>query len=104
MELICINFTQNLMVKIRIQLHKSMRIPNQPYSFEGDFENITLIEAINKLLKDNIEIYKLCLKDGYKKPGLLYFSNDVELSSLGLLETNIDEDIEIRIVPILHGG
>jgi hypothetical protein len=47
---------------------------------------------------------ELCLKNNKPKPGILYIAEGTELSSLGLLDNKLDEEIEIRIVPILHGG
>ncbi len=94
------------MTLLRIKLHPSIKIKDKPTEFEGEFSGIKLIEAMNKLLSKYPQIHQLCLKDNHKKPGILYISDGAELASLGMLDTVIgdDEYIEVRIVPILHGG
>lgn len=92
------------MVKLKLKLHQSLRIEEESYKFEGDFDSGTVIENMRKLLKTNLAILDLCLTEKGRKPGILYLSGKTELSSLGLLDELMDEDIELRIVPILHGG
>ena len=95
---------RKIMVNLRLKLHQSLRVEKEPFEFEGEFESGTLIENIRDLLKNSPTISDLCLSDRGRKPGILYLSGRTELSSLGLLEELMDEDIELRIVPILHGG
>ena len=94
------------MTKVAVILHRSLHVEGEKFEFQNEFTNISLLGAITELLKKSKELSAACLENGRKKPGLLYFSNKVELSSLGLLETNVDDagDTIIRIVPILHGG
>ena len=94
------------MTKVTVIIHQSLRVEGDKFEFQNEFTNISLLGAIIELLKKSQGLSAACLENGRKKPGLLYFSDKVELSSLGLLETNVDEtdDTIIRIVPILHGG
>ena len=89
---------------IRIKVHPSIHIQGTPSVLEGEFNEITILDAMNSLLESYPDLLELCLKDQKPKPGILYIADGTELASLGLLESNIDEEIEIRIVPILHGG
>lgn len=89
---------------LRIKVHPSIHIQGTPSLIEGEFKDITIIEAMNSLLDSYPELSDVCLKEKKAKPGILYISEGTELSSLGLLDNNLDEEIEIRIVPILHGG
>ena len=92
------------MPTLKIKLHQSLRIQGQPFEFFNSFESGSILDNIRNLLNSNPEILGLCLSEEGKKPGILYLSNKTELASLGLLENQLDEDLEIRIVPILHGG
>ena len=92
------------MVTLNLKLHQSLWQNDEPHEFTGSFENLTIIEAIRQLLKEYPKILELCLSNGKKRPGILYIAEKVELASLGLLENQLDEDLEIRIVPVLHGG
>ena len=92
------------MARLKLKLHQSLRVKDEPYEFEGEFESGTLISNMRKLLKNNPNILDLCLSEKGRKPGILYISGQTELSSLGLLDEQLDEDIDLRIVPILHGG
>ncbi|MCY3410481.1 MAG: MoaD/ThiS family protein [Candidatus Heimdallarchaeota archaeon] len=94
------------MTRLIVQLHPSIKFDNTPREFSGEFSSITLIDAIGQLLKDFSQLYEYCTSDGKRKPGFLYISDGAELSSLGMLDTIIgeEEEIVVKIVPILHGG
>lgn len=95
------------MPHLKIKIHLSLRVPGEKFEYSGNFTNITIIEAIRELLKESTQISDICLKDGKRRPGLLYLSGKTELSSLGLLESSVDEinnEMIVRIIPILHGG
>jgi hypothetical protein len=81
-----------------------MRIEGEPSEFSGDFEGTTIIDAIVALVTPYPKIAELCIENNGKKPGLLYISDKVELASLGLLNESFDEELLVRLVPILHGG
>ena len=93
-----------MMARLKLKLHQSLRVENEPHEFEGEFESGSIINNIRELLMKNPKILELCLSEKGRKPGILYLSGKTELSSLGLLDEQLDEDIELRIVPVLHGG
>ncbi len=92
------------MPNLIIKIHKSISIPNLPIKFQGNYSGVTILEAINKLLDNYKDIKELCIVNGSPKPGILFIAKGAELKSLGLLNNKLDEDLEIRIVPVLHGG
>ena len=92
------------MPTLRIKVHPSIHVKGTPSLIEGDFADTTILGAMNSLLNSYPELSDLCLKDKKAKPGILYIAEGAELASLGLLNNKLDEEIEIRIVPILHGG
>ncbi|MHA2169822.1 MAG: hypothetical protein ACXAB7_08015 [Candidatus Kariarchaeaceae archaeon] len=93
-------------MRVKLIIHQSLRIQGHDHVDEGDFEKSSVLEAIESLLRHSPELTETCLKSGDRRPGLLYLSGKTELASLGLLNTNVDEwnHLEIRIIPILHGG
>ena len=94
------------MPTIKVKIHQSLRVKDHSYEFEGAFTGIRIIDAISSMLENTPGLIINCLKDGNKRPGILYLVDKTELASLGLLESSVDdwEDIEIRIIPVLHGG
>ncbi|MHA2249852.1 MAG: hypothetical protein ACXAD7_05795 [Candidatus Kariarchaeaceae archaeon] len=94
------------MPTIKVKIHQSLRAEDQNHEFEGTFTGIRIIDAIGSLLENTPGMRDNCLKDGNKRPGILYLVDKTELASLGLLESSVDDwnDIQIRIIPILHGG
>ena len=89
---------------LRIKVHPSINVEGTPSVIEGEFEEISILEAMTSLLDSYPDLSDLCLKGKKVKPGILYIADGTELASLGLLNSKLDEEIEIRIVPILHGG
>lgn len=89
---------------LKIKLHQSLRIKGEPHEFSTSVNSGTIVDNMRKILSNQPEILDLCLANNGKKPGILYLSENTELASLGLLESELEEDLEIRIVPILHGG
>jgi len=92
------------MAILKIQLHPSMRIDGLPITFEGDFANITIFEAIVEVLKEVPEVLDLCISNNKSRAGVLFFVGKTEITSLGLLDNQLDSDMHVRVVPILHGG
>lgn len=92
------------MVTLSIKIHQSLWIEGEEQSFSGEFMNETIITALSKLLTTSPKVMEQVLRDGHKKPGILFIYDKTELSSLGLLEQPLTEDMSVRIVPILHGG
>lgn len=94
------------MTKLTVVLHPSIKFKGIPRQFEGEFSGKTLISAIDELLQPYPQLRELALKSGKKRPGILYISQGAELASLGMLDIILDGDekIEVKIVPILHGG
>lgn len=94
------------MTIVSVSIHPSIRIKDLPGKFEGEYSKVTLMHAMSDLLGKYPELFELCMKQEGRKPGILYISEGAELGSLGMLDNIIGEEdkIEVRIVPILHGG
>ncbi len=75
-----------------------------PSVVKTDIINRTIIEGIDLVLSDYRELKFQILSGGKLNPGYLIFSEKTELSSMGLLDIILDNDILVKIVPILHGG
>ena len=92
------------MNQLTLKFHQSLRLKGIEHEFIESFDDVTILEAIRRILEPYPQMKPLCLQEGKKKPGILYLSGKTELASLGLLEHQLKEDLIIRIVPVLHGG
>ena len=96
------------MVTVTIEIHRSLRKPEDPreYVVEVNDNDRTLGQIIADALSSHPEIKNEVLDGTRSKPGILYIANKTELRSLGLIDTpfNPDEDLKLKIVPVLHGG
>ncbi len=96
------------MVTVTIEIHRSLRKAEDPkeYVVEVNESDRTLGEIIAEALSTHPEIKDEVLDGTKSKPGILYIANKTELRSLGIVDTpfNPDEDLKLKIVPVLHGG
>ncbi len=89
--------------KIVIQIHPS--IPSDSDILQGEFEEGTnLLDGIISILSKDQKISKIILSNGEIRPGFLLISNKIELRTTGKTRDPITENLEIRIIPISHGG
>ncbi len=90
-------------MKLVLKIHRSLRNPEDPEVIEHQGEGI-LRALILQAVSNHVFIRDVLFEGERLKPGILYIYNGTELSSMGLLEEQIEEDMIIKIVPILHGG
>ena len=89
--------------QIIMQIHPS--ISSDVDSLQGDFEGGTnLLEGIVSILSKDQKISEVLLNNGEIKPGFLLISNKIELRTTGKIMKPISENMDIRIIPISHGG
>ncbi|MGB1995732.1 MAG: hypothetical protein ACPHVH_03800 [Candidatus Kariarchaeum pelagius] len=89
---------------LSVEVHPSIRPDKMPSVVETDLKNHTIIEGIDLVLSEYKDL-KIQILSGRKlNPGYLIFSEKTELSSMGLLDIMLENDISVKIVPILHGG
>lgn len=89
--------------KIIMHIHPS--IPSDSDFLQGEFEEGTkLLEGIVSILSKDQKISKIILSNCNIRPGFLFISDKTELRTTGKLDEIINEDLEIRIIPISHGG
>ena len=89
--------------KIILQIHPS--IPSEIDSLQGEFEEGTkLLEGVISMLSKVQKVSKILLHNGDIRPGFLLISNKIELRTTGKIYEFITENMEIRIIPISHGG
>jgi hypothetical protein len=95
-------------VKFTLEIHRSLRNPEDPSHLNLEIINTqkTYMQIISEMLEELPNIKSEVVLNNRPKPGILYIANQSELNSLGILNQKVDvsEDIEIKIVPILHGG
>ena len=88
---------------LTIVLHPSIQSEERILTKQVNDKAI-LRESILTILSSNRSVFDLLVIDNNIKPGFLLLSNKVELKSTGLLDTKIESDLEIKIIPISHGG
>jgi hypothetical protein len=88
---------------ITIILHPS--IPSDKRLIEGKIDTETnLLDGLIFLLSKHEKVVNMLISDSDLRPGYLILSNKVELKSTGKLYSPVKSDMEIRIIPISHGG
>ncbi|MCE7748005.1 MAG: MoaD/ThiS family protein [Candidatus Heimdallarchaeota archaeon] len=88
---------------IKIILHPS--IPSVQRLIEGKIDAETnLLDGLIFLLSEHEKVVNILISDSDLRPGYLILSDKVELKSTGKLYFPVKSDMEIRIIPISHGG
>ncbi|MHA1345372.1 MAG: hypothetical protein ACTSVO_00465 [Candidatus Heimdallarchaeaceae archaeon] len=88
---------------LTLHLHPSISSDNHILKGETSSE-MTLLESIILLLNKNKNTSELLIIGGDIRPGYLLISEKIELRTTKKLFNKIDSNIEIKIVPISHGG
>jgi len=84
-------------------LHPS--IPSDQRLIEGKIDAETnLLDGLIFLLSKHERVVNILISDSDIRPGYLLLSNKIELKSTGKLYSPVESDMEIRIIPISHGG
>ena len=94
-------------MKLKVKIHRALRDETDLEMYVHEFDApIKLSLAIQTCLAKNPKLLGQIFKEDKPLYGFLFFSENAELSTLGLLEEVIDvsKDTEIKIVPIMHGG
>ncbi|MHA1222198.1 MAG: hypothetical protein ACTSSG_03880 [Candidatus Heimdallarchaeaceae archaeon] len=89
--------------KIVLQLHPSIPLSTRSLYAEVDKGEI-LKNVVISLLSKQEDVRNLLLKKGEISPGYLLISEKIELRTTKKIDEYIHKDMEIRIIPISHGG
>ena len=89
--------------KLTILLHPSIEAKKQSLTDTIDGETKILDGIISVLKMDDAVSHLLVVNDEIK-PGYLIISDKRELKTTGIINEKISSDMNIRIIPISHGG
>ena len=88
---------------MKVFLHPS--IPLETKVLSGEVNEKTLVlEGLFSVLSTNKEAEKLLILNDDFRPGYLILHDKTELRTTKQLYSIISSDMEIRIIPISHGG
>ncbi|MHA1953300.1 MAG: hypothetical protein ACW96U_05090 [Candidatus Heimdallarchaeaceae archaeon] len=89
--------------KITILLHPS--ISSRIHTLAGEVdEETTILKGILSILSKEEDISKTLISGDNIRYGYLILSDKVELRTTKKINTKICNDMQIRIIPISHGG
>ena len=89
--------------KLTIILHPSIESNNR--LLIGTIESGTrILDGIISVIKQDQSISDLLVIDKELKPGYLLISNKMEIKTTGIINAKLTSDMNIRIIPISHGG
>lgn len=89
--------------KLTLILHPSIRSDN--CILEGSISGeTTILDGILSIIKTDDGVANTLILDDKLKPGHLLISNKIELKTTGKADNLITSDMEVRIIPISHGG
>ncbi len=89
----------------KLVLHIHPSIPSDSKVLMEEFkEGTVLFDALVSVLSKNQKIAKVLLLNNAIRHGFLFISDKIELRSTNKLKDTIKKDVEIKIVPISHGG
>ena len=89
--------------KLTIHLHPSIETNNQILTGKVQDE-MRILDGIISVLKSDENISHLLVVNDDIKPGYLIISNKRELKTTGIINESIKSDLDVRIIPISHGG
>ncbi len=93
------------MVNYFLTLHLHPSIPSDSQVLKGEVTNeMTLLEGVILLLSKNKSAFELLIFNDDIRPGYLLISEKIELRTTKKLFNKIGSNIEIKIIPISHGG
>ncbi len=88
---------------ITIILHPS--IPSDIRLIEGEINSETiLLDGLLSILSQYEKVANVLISESDVRPGYLLLSNKIELKTTRKLYSPITSDMEIKIIPISHGG
>ena len=89
--------------KITIHLHPSISSKIQTLVGEVD-EETSILQGLLSILSKEEDISKILISKNNIKYGYLILSEKIELRSTRKIDSNVKNNMEIRIIPISHGG
>ncbi len=93
------------MVKYFLTLHLHPSIPSDVNILKGEVTNeMTLLEGVILLLSKNKNVSDLLIINNDIRPGYLLIAEKIELRTTKKLFNKIGSNLEIKIIPISHGG
>ncbi|TFG09594.1 hypothetical protein EU534_01970 [Candidatus Heimdallarchaeota archaeon] len=63
-----------------------------------------ILDGIHSIIEQNESVADLLMINKELKPGYLFISNKRELKTTGIINEKISSDMDIKIIPISHGG
>ncbi len=88
---------------LTIILHPS--IPSSNRILTGKIDGETrILDGLISILTTDKEAANLLIIENDIRPGYLLLSNKIELKTTGFFNEKIKTDLEVRIIPISHGG
>jgi len=88
---------------ITIHLHASISSGISTLTGEID-ENSSILEGLVSIISKEEEISKILIYENDIRFGYLILSEKVELRTTKQIDSKVNKDMEIRIIPISHGG
>jgi hypothetical protein len=88
---------------MKVYLHPSIPLETKFISGEVN-EKALVLEGLLSVLSSNKEANTLLILDDDFRPGYLILHDKTELRTTKQLYSKISSDMEIRIIPISHGG
>jgi len=93
------------MVNYFLTLHLHPSIPSDGQALKGEVTNeMTLLEGVILLLSKNKSAFNLLIFNDDIRPGYLLISEKIELRTTKKLYNKFGSNIEIKIIPVSHGG
>jgi hypothetical protein len=86
-----------------VHLHPSISSRIQTLIGEVN-EETSILQGLLSIISKEEDISKLLISENNIKFGYLILSEKIELRSTREIESNVKNDMEIRIIPISHGG
>ncbi len=88
---------------ITVILHPS--IPSDIKIIKGEINSETiLLDGLISMLSKNEKVASFLIGESDIRPGYLLLSNKIELKTTRKLYSPVISDMEIKIIPISHGG
>jgi len=89
--------------KITIILHPS--ISSRIHTLVGEVdEETTILKGLLSILSEEEDIFRILISGDNIRYGYLILSDKVELRTTKKINTKMSTDMQIRIIPISHGG
>jgi len=92
-----------VLYRLTVVLHPSIISKNVRTTIKVDSTQ-KILDGLLAALKRIPEAYKILVNNNHLRPGFLFLSDKIELKTTNNLNKNITRDMEIKVIPISHGG